>query len=298
MAASDSSSLPTQMVLSAFSGMGAACFCHPFDVIRVQMQVAGSEAGAKTTVASTTRAIMATNGFPGLYKGLTAAFLRQWMYGSGRMGIYSYLLQKYKIENPGKAMPLTQKLACGTLAGGVGAFIGTPSEVAIVRMAADSRLPEAQRRNYSNVFDCLGRVVREEGAANLYRGAGITVMRAMAMGSFQMGCYSETKEYLQQSGWDGKGVLTQTVSALVASLFANGASLPFDVIKSRIQNADPKNSPYSGVVDCARQSVQAEGPLVLWKGFTPAFVKLAPYTVLSLMFLENLTLWWTGKAAM
>ena len=27
------------MVLSATAGMGAACFCHPLDVVRVQMQI-------------------------------------------------------------------------------------------------------------------------------------------------------------------------------------------------------------------------------------------------------------------
>jgi hypothetical protein len=30
--------LALKMVIAAFSGMGAATFCHPLDVIRVQMQ--------------------------------------------------------------------------------------------------------------------------------------------------------------------------------------------------------------------------------------------------------------------
>ena len=33
----------------------------------------------------------------GLYAGISAAFLRQWLYGSCRMGIYSYLLEQEKL---------------------------------------------------------------------------------------------------------------------------------------------------------------------------------------------------------
>ena len=92
------------------------------------------------------------------------------------------------------------------------------------------------------------------------------------------------------------------MAALAGSLAGNTCSLPMDVVKSRIQNMPvPKagESPlYTGMLDCARKSVAAEGPMVLWKGFTPAFVKLAPYTVLSLGLLERITFAMTGKSAL
>lgn len=49
------------------------------------------------------------------------------------------------------------KLVIGMIAGGIGAFIGTPAEVALIRMTADGRLPPEQRRNYKNVFNALAR---------------------------------------------------------------------------------------------------------------------------------------------
>ena len=36
------------------------------------------------------------------------------------------------------------------------------------------------------------------------------------------------------------------------------------------------------------QVVRQEGPLALWKGFTPAYARLGPHTVLVLVFLEQL----------
>ena len=127
----------------------------------------------------------------------------------------------------------------------------------------------------------------------------------MCLAGAQMPAYSESKEYLVKNYPDvftPSGVPTTCVAALVGSLCGNVVSLPMDVVKSRIQNMPvpaPGQAPlYTGMVDCAKQSVAKEGVMVLWKGFTPAFVKLAPYTVLSLGFLEHITFFFTGKAAL
>lgn len=60
------------------------------------------------------------------------------------------------------------------MAGATGAFVGTPAEVALVRMTADGRLPPDQRRNYSNVFNALLRISREEGITTLWRGNSLS----------------------------------------------------------------------------------------------------------------------------
>ena len=51
----------------------------------------------------------------------------------------------------------------GLTAGAIGAFCGTPADVALIRMCVDNRLPEAERRNYKSVFDAWSRIVKEEG---------------------------------------------------------------------------------------------------------------------------------------
>ena len=56
------------------------------------------------------------------------------------------------------------KAGLGMAAGAVGAFVGTPAEISLIRMTGDGRLPVEQRRNYKNVFDALFRIIREEGS--------------------------------------------------------------------------------------------------------------------------------------
>ena len=90
-------------------------------------------------------------------------------------------------------------------------------------------------------------------------------------------------------------------ATLISSFCANIVANPFDVIKSRMQNM-PINADgtamYRGMADCFVKSIRSEGVFVLYKGFTPAFVKLAPYTIISLTLADKLTKALTGKEAL
>ena len=66
-------------------------------------------------------------------------------------------------------------------AGGIAAYIGTPAEVALIRMTADGRLPIAERRGYKNVFNAIYRISTEESVLTLWKGATPTVARAMVV---------------------------------------------------------------------------------------------------------------------
>lgn len=73
--------LPTRMVLGALGGMGASTFCHPLDVVRVQMQVSGGAGGAaayKNPLDAAVQIVKREGFFKGLYTGIDAAYLRQW----------------------------------------------------------------------------------------------------------------------------------------------------------------------------------------------------------------------------
>lgn len=92
------------------------------------------------------------------------------------------------------------KAALGMAAGMAGAFVGTPAEVALIRMTADGRLPLAERRNYKNVIEALMRITKEEGILTLWRGAIPTMGRAMVVNAAQLASYSQAKQFLLGSG--------------------------------------------------------------------------------------------------
>lgn len=71
--------------------------------------------------------------------------------------IFNYCSKTNKTPN------LFALMGMGMIAGASGAIIGTPAEVALIRMTADGRLPMAERRNYTGVFNALFRMTSEEG---------------------------------------------------------------------------------------------------------------------------------------
>lgn len=74
------------------------------------------------------------------------------------MGVRLYIYRGYMVY-----------MSVGMMAGGSAAVIGNPTEVSLVRMTLDGRLPVQQRRGYKNVFDAMFRIVREEGVLTLWR---------------------------------------------------------------------------------------------------------------------------------
>ena len=120
-------------------------------------------------------------------------------------GIYADLLGRAQEENiaagrPKNDISFVRKLGMGCTSGAIGAFVGTPSELALVRMGADSKLPAAERRNYKNVVDCIGRIAREEGPTKLWRGAVPTIARATLLSACQMAITSDLKLMIISSG--------------------------------------------------------------------------------------------------
>ena len=90
------------------------------------------------------------------------------MYTGTRLGIYTSLFSHF--SSGGKPPNLVTKLGIASTAGSIGAFVGTPAELCLIRMTTDKSLPIAERRNYKNVFDALYRVVKDEGFTTLWRG--------------------------------------------------------------------------------------------------------------------------------
>ena len=244
---------------------------------------------APPPLASVLLGVVRHEGLRTLYTGLSAALLRQATYTTTRLGIYTSLLERFSSPD-GRPPSVMTTLAIAMTAGGTGAFVGTPAEVALIRMTSDWSLPAEHRRNYSGVFNALARIYREEGVAKLWIGANPTIARAMVSNAVQLTSYSQTKAGLVDSGLVKEGTLCQFMAAMFSGLLTTIASLPLDIIKTRLQGMKCIQAcEYRGdMVDVVRKIVRHEGFFALWKGFTPFYFRVGPHTVLSLMFLEQL----------
>jgi len=265
--------------------MAATCIIQPIDMVKVRLQMGA--VGSPLTVAAD---IVKKDGVGALYKGLSAGLLRQATYTTARLGLFNqFTIELKKFNNDGKAIPLYQKALAALTAGGLGALVGTPADLTLIRMQADNTLPVEQRRNYKGVADAFARIVREDGLGGLFRGATPTIVRAMSLNMGMLATNDQAKEMLQDMGY--KGQTSVLGGAFIAGIVASACSLPFDYVKTQMQKMKPGadgKMPYSGSMACAADIWKTGGPLKFYTGFPTYLIRIAPHVCLTLVFADSL----------
>jgi len=272
-------SLPMNLLFAAISGSGATLCVQPMDLVKNRMQTNKS-----LSVGGCVSQIIKSDGVTGLWTGIGAGLLRQCSYTTVRLGVYRRLEDKYTPKTFG------EKLGLGATAGFIGSLFGNPAEVTLIRMCADGNLPPEQRRGYTSVVNALSRIVREEGVLTLWRGATPTIARAIVVNAAQLGTYSQAKESAKHALNMSEGIPLHFTAAMISGLVTTIASMPVDIVKTRLQNQKIVNGipEYKGVVDVFGKIIKHEGFFSLWKGFLPYYFRLGPHTVITFILVEQL----------
>ncbi|KAH9048831.1 dicarboxylic acid transporter [Lactarius hengduanensis] len=270
----------------------AACCTHPLDLVKVRMQTLKPVPEAKPISAVTIlRGTIAKSGVRSLYTGVTASILRQMTYSLVRLG--SYEKMKLSLSREGRANSWRLLLAA-MVAGGLGGVAGNPADVLLVRMTSDLSRPPEKRYNYPNALTGLVSLLRSEGMRGLARGVGPNVIRAVLMNGSQVGSYDFFKSKLMHRVIPvfntklNDSILLHSISSCLAGLVATTVCAPADVLKSRLMS----QSGDVGLMKVLKRSLRDEGPRFLFRGWTPAFVRLGPNTVLLFVFFEQLKKGW------
>ncbi|KAG5179460.1 oxoglutarate/malate translocator [Tribonema minus] len=281
----------------------AACFAssciHPIDLAKVRIQLMSTlrPDAPKISFPTLIMNMVREEGVTSIYAGLSAALMRQAIYGTARIGLHRTFSDKLQEMNKGQEIPFYMKTLSGMGSGAVAVAIGTPFDVALVRMQSDSMKPKADRRNYNNVFDALRRCAAEEGAGALYAGLAPNILRGMSMNVGMMACYDQAKTVMARLLGDAPDARAPSLpvklsSSAIAGFTAAAFSLPFDMLKSRLQDQRPDASGklrYAGLLDCAASVARKEGVLAFWTGFGAYYGRCAPHAMLILLSIEQVT---------
>ncbi|KAF4468067.1 mitochondrial 2-oxoglutarate malate carrier [Fusarium albosuccineum] len=265
------------------SGMAATICIQPIDTVKVRMQLT-DQSGVRASSWSVARSVVARDGFLNLYQGLSAGLLRQLVYGTLRLGLFSTFDQhlERRAHERGTTLGFGGRALAGLSAGALAALVGTPTEVALIQMQADSMKPVSQRRNYSSAFDALRRISKHEGVLSLWKGGAPTIIRAMSTNFGQLAFFSESKHQINKHTSVSRSTRT-AIAATIAGFAGAFISLPFDFVKTRLQNqsmAGPSNGlpMYSGTVDCFAKVMRKEGLFRFYRDFWPYFLRVAPHS--------------------
>lgn len=282
--------------------MIATSVIQPVDMVKVRIQLAGEGVGKDALRPSAFKVagdIIKQGKFLDLYSGLSAGLLRQAVYTTARMGFFTTFMNKVTTSAKAEGRPVTfgERTLAALSAGGLGAVLGNPADLALIRMQSDGLRPLAERKNYTSVINALRRIAGEEGVVALWNGCLPTVARAMALNFGQLAFYSESKaRFAKIETFDsvlGKGKNAEVgrgiAASAVAGFFASFFSLPFDFVKTRLQKqtkGPDGKLPYKGSLDCAVKVAREEGLLRFYRGFGTYYVRIAPHAMLTVLFAD------------
>lgn len=284
---------PYDLALRWFLGGIAACagetatFPLDFTKTRLQLQhelgktLSGELATTKPLgMFGTAANIYRTEGLLAMYGGLSAAALRQFVYGGIGVGLYVPIRKVVLGDADPKTAPLYKRILAGAMSGSLGQLVANPFDVVKVRIQADGRLKSmGQTPRYQGTLDALARIPREEGLAGFYKGLGPSIGRAAVINGCGIASYDWSKLQVLRLTGQEKGLVPQVLGSLVSGLVSALVSTPFDVIKTRMMNQPKDAKLYANSLDCVLKTAKAEGVLGLYKGFLPAYARLAPHRV-------------------
>lgn len=258
---------------------------HPLDLVKVRLQTQSHAPGARLSMAQMFVHVFREHGIRGLYKGLSAAQLRQLTYSTTRFGVYETLKERITGNTPNSQPSVGSLILISSIAGFSGGVIGNPADVLNVRMQHDAALPAAERRNYKHAIDGLVRMAREEGWSALWRGVWPNSVRAILMTASQLASYDSFKRLLLGTPSLGlkDDLTTHFTASFMAGFVATTVCSPVDVIKTRVMSAKGKSS----IVAVVLEMVKKEGVRWAFKGWVPSFIRLGPHTIATFLFLEQ-----------
>lgn len=234
---------------------------------------------AESCIFSYTYRIVGKEGFvAGLWRpGVLATVLSISTSSSIRMGLYPYL-RDMVVGDP-KRKTAGAMFGTGLFAGALGYFISCPLFQTKTKMQAALLQPE--NKGLGSVQKCLQQIWHEGGASALFRGSGPTVMRGALFTAGQTLGYDGTKTLLsQRSKIMNDGPCLHVSGSIVAAFFATLFSAPADFVTTRYQAAPQMGMQYRNPMDCFKQIVSNDGVQVLFRGWLPNFVRIAPACLL------------------
>jgi len=252
-------------------GVGGVCLVlvgQPFDNIKVQLQASGST----KTFMSSTRDIYSSSplGLLNFYRGASPILL-------GVAPVFAICFLAFA-QAKGILKSITGvrndkdlSLALIGLAGSATAIPTTlllaPGERVKIVMQTD--------RSSGSAIEVAKRIVKLGGVKSLFRGSSMTLLRD-GFGSFgYFSTYEGIKRTLtSESGPTNLSTSTILVAGGLAGVVNWSIALPFDVLKTRIQQSQSKSS--TETLALTRSLIQNEGIRGLYRGLFPVLLRAFP----------------------
>eukprot|EP00347_Sterkiella_histriomuscorum_P003051 403365779 len=248
----------SDVIRTVFAGMASICAAsvtHPIDTIKVKLQVQGSQKHGQSLTQTPPSAgqmgnvtpqrtynnmfqgmklVVNEEGMRGLYRGITASWMRESIYSSLRLGLYEPF--KRLLQKPGddeKHMPFYKKFLAAGMSGFIGSALANPTDLLKVRMQA------WEGSNHGIAWHAKD-VYAHGGIAGFYKGLNATILRAVLLNATKLATYDHIKNFIIRNKFIDNIYIVHFVSSVIAGICIAVVTSPVDLVKTRIMNQGSK----------------------------------------------------------
>lgn len=272
-------SLPFQyhLLAGACAGISEICIMYPLDFVKTRMQIktsmkTTSSKGYKLneTMIQTFTRIIKNEGVPTLYKGIISPILLETPKRAIKFASNDFFQQFYKKMFNVNNINQPISILAGASAGVMESFLVTPFELVKIRLQNSKELQ-------NSFLKCFKNIVQESGIRGVMLGWEPTVWRHLVWNAGYFGIIFHIKTLLDNYFPDASKVGKNIVAGSLGGCLSCFLSVPFDVVKSRIQNG---NTDALKKYRWAWQAVNVirieEGFFSLYKGIVPIICRMGP----------------------
>ncbi|KAG0664864.1 hypothetical protein C6P44_000412 [Monosporozyma unispora] len=271
-------SLPFQyhLMAGACAGISEICMMYPLDVVKTRMQIKTSLKHNSTnikpdhTMIKTLVNIIKKEGIPNLYKGIVSPIILETPKRAIKFASNDFFQKFYQESLNVSTVNQTISLLAGASAGVVESFLVTPFELVKIRL----QNVEQTDKSFTN---CFKSIIKQNGPKGMMLGWEPTVWRHLVWNAGYFGIIFQINNLLNTYFPNSSKTTNKLIAGSLGGCLSCFFSLPFDVVKSRIQN---------GNVDALKKyrwSIQAinlirkeEGILSLYKSIVPVICRMGP----------------------
>ncbi|XP_068429510.1 calcium-binding mitochondrial carrier protein SCaMC-2-B isoform X2 [Clinocottus analis] len=271
--------------LVAGGGAGAASrtCTAPLDRLKVLMQVHASKSNSMHITGGFSQMIR-EGGVRSLWRGNGINVIK--IAPESAIKFMAYEQMKRLIGSDQETLGITERLVAGSLAGVTSQSSIYPMEVLKTRLAL------RKTGQYSGILHCAKHIFQKEGVAAFYKGYVPNMLGIIPYAGIDLAVYETLKNYwLQCYATDSAdpGVFVLLACGTTSSTCGQLSSYPLALVRTRMQaQATLEGGPQMSMSALFRHIIKTEGPLGLYRGLAPNFMKVIPSVSISYVVYESL----------
>jgi len=186
----------TNMASGGLAGAGSLCIVYPLDYARTRL--ASDVGSGKRSFNGLSDCLIKTakgpSGFFGLYNGFGVSVAGIIPYRGVYFGMYDSLSDLNPLKNDSTPLGIASKFCIAQLTAITAGYASYPFDTVRRRLQMQSEKPKSEWM-YKGTADCFAKVMKDEGVAAMFKGAGANALRTVGS-ALVLVLYGEIKNVL------------------------------------------------------------------------------------------------------